>query len=499
MITRILFYVFLLAMLACTQSEPAQGLVRVGVAELPITLDPRYATDAASQKVQAFIHRGLTRQDEHFLPQADIASHWLQKNPLTWDFFLRNDVFFHDGRPVLGDDVVATLRSVMDAEQASPLRASFASIKSMEVLDNHHIRLHLSEPDAALLTRLNIGILPQEIARQSQQVRGIVGCGAFVFKSWQKNTILLERKNKKNTTGAVQRIAFIRVKDAVTRSLKLARGEIDMMQNDFPLHMLPYLRQQPGVKIVSTASTTFAYIGINLQDKYLANVQVRHALALGVDRKKLKKALFLDAPVLAETILGKNHWAAAQLPTMAYNPAKAMVLLDNAGFPVRADGWRFHLTYRTSTNPERLRLATAIAAGWRDLNIDVSIESLEWGSFYARIKRGDFQLFSLSWVGISDPDIYRWILHSDMWPPKGANRGRYHNAHVDDWLMAAMHSTSVEQRIDFYRQVQQQMYHDQVYIPLWYEPVIAVMGTRISGFIPQMNGALTPLMNAKLR
>jgi len=483
---------------ACSQSEPDTGLVRVGMAELPITLDPRYATDAASQKVQAFMHRGLIRQDNHFLPQADIAANWQQKDPQTWDFFLRHDVFFHDGRAVLADDVVATLRSVIDAKNASPLRAGFTSIARIETIDQHHIRLHLSEPDASLLTRLSLGILPKKIALLPQQQRGIIGCGAFVFKSWQNNTIVLARKKKRTSKGAVQRIAFIRVKDAVTRSLKLARGEIDMMQNDFPLHMLDYLRKQQGVSVASTPSTTFAYIGMNMQDSYLADVRVRRALALGVDRQRLKKALFLDAPVLAETVLASKHWAAATLPVTPYDPKAAAALLNEAGFPVLADGWRFHLTYRTSTNPERLRLATAIAAGWRDLKVDVSIESLEWGSFYARIKRGDFQLFSLSWVAISDPDIYRWILHSDMWPPKGANRGRYHNTQVDDWLMAAMHAELPQQRIDLYRKVQQKMHDDQVYIPLWYEPVIAVMGQRITGFIPRTDGALTPLMNATL-
>jgi len=163
-----------------------------------------------------------------------------------------------------------------------------------------------------------------------------------------------------------------------------------------------------------------------------------------------------------------------------------------------AGGIRFTLNYRTSTDPSRLSLATAIASMWHNIGVDVHIESLEWGGFYARIKRGDFQVYSLSWVGVVDPDIYRWILHSDMWPPKGANRGRYNNANVDAWLDTASRTENRQERRQLYGQVERQMAADQVYIPLWYEPVIAVSGPRISGFTPAPDGSLLGLLKVRI-
>lgn len=486
---------------ACVQEAPTLGELRVGVAELPMTLDPRFATDAASQKVQSFIHRGLVRQDDHFVPQADLALRWTHDDEsLVWDFFLRKDLYFHDGAAVEAEDVAATLRSVMDASMASPLRAGFANIANIEVMGAKHVRLHLSKPDSSLLTRLSLGVLPRAVAMLPQQQRGVVGSGPFSFESWQGNRLSLLRvpTGEDWADSTVRVLQFIRVKDAVTRCLKLVRGEIDFMQNDLPLHMLAYLRKQQGVKIATTPSTTFSYVGINMQDEFLSDVRVRRALALAVNRSKLKQALLLDAPVLAETVLTPSHWAAATLDQTAYDVVEAARLLDAAGYPKQDDGWRFHLTYRTSTNPTRLNLATAIAAQWRELGVDVSIESLEWGAFYARIKRGDFQLFSLSWVGISDPDIYRWILHTTMWPPKGANRGRYSDSQMDQWLEEAMAAESMRERSLLYHKVQKKMQLDQVYIPLWYEPVVAVSGPRVSGFVPQVDGGLSQLSFVKL-
>ncbi|MDX8408893.1 MAG: ABC transporter substrate-binding protein [Mariprofundales bacterium] len=462
--------------------------IRVGMPQLPITLDPRFATDAASVKVQQFLHRGLTRLDDHFQPQPDVAQSWSHPSPLEWEFVLRPGVTFSDGTALTATDIAATLGSILDPALASPMRASFAAIDSISVLEPDRLQIHLHHPDASLLTRLTIGILPQAVSREPQQARRTVGCGAYVLKGWQGNRLSLQARARDAPA-----IVLVRVKDPVTRVLKLARGEIDLMQNDFPLYLLDWLKKRKNLRFASRPSTTFSYLGFNLHDPIVGKLKVRQALALALDRKRLKRALFNDAPVLAESVLPASHWATAKLSVQDYDPAKAKKLLDAAGLLPAEDGIRFHLDYRTSTDPQRLRLATAIAAEWRKIGVDVSVRSMEWGGFYARIKRGDFQLFSLAWVGIVDPDIYRWVLHSSMWPPKGANRGRYRNAQVDRWLDDAAASEDRAFRRQRYGQVEQQMQRDMVYIPLWYEPVTAVWNQRLKGFKPRADGSLLPL------
>jgi len=482
-----------LAACSAQQTQPA-GMLRVGLAQMPMTLDPRFATDAASTRVQELMHRGLIRLDERFQPQGDLAVSWMHPEPLLWVFRLRDGIHFHDGTAVTAQDVAATLNDVMNPALASPLRAGFAAIESVEAHDDEII-LHLKHTDASLLTRLNLGILPAKLAGKPQQARSTIGCGPYRLQSWQGNTLLLER----SASHGVQAIRFEAVKDPVTRVLKLVRGELDFVQNDLPSHLLPYLQQQKGLHLASRPSTTFAYLGLNLQDERLQDVRVRRALALAVDRNKLKRAILGDLPVLAETVLTPTHWAATDLPQTPFDPLAAEKLLDAAGFPRGADGIRFTLTYRTSTDPTRLDLATAIADMWQRIGIKVDIESLEWGGFYARIKRGDFQVFSLAWVGITDPDIYRLILHSSMWPPKGANRGRYANADVDTWLDEAAATTNQEERKALYAKVEKRMHEDVVYIPLWFEPVISVTGSRISGFAPRPDGSLVGLQFVTIR
>ncbi|TLS67867.1 ABC transporter substrate-binding protein [Mariprofundus erugo] len=484
-----------LMLASCHAAPPSPGLLRVGLAQLPLTLDPRFATDAASVRVQELIHRGLLRLDDTFQAEGDLAESWQHPEPLIWQFRLREGLHFSDGSKLTAADVAATYNAVLNPDLASPLRAAFDAVQRVEANGDRTVRFYLKRPDASLLPRLNLGILPVALAGKPQQPRNTLGCGLFALAAWNQSGLTLERVGA-HPADSFTTIHFSAVKDPVTRVLKMARGELDFVENDLPPYLLGYLRKQPSLTMQTRSSTTFSYLGINLHDRQLKDLRVRQALALSLDRHQLKKALFADLPVLAETMLVPAHWAAVNLPETSFDPVKAAMLLDQAGFPLHADGIRFSITYRTSTDPARLQLATAIAAMWRRVGIDVHIESLEWGGFYARIKQGDFQVFSLAWVGNSDPDIYRWVLHSSMWPPKGSNRGRYANPQVDAWLDQASASTDADERKKLYGRVEWQMYADMVYIPLWYEPVIAVSGARLGGFTPAADGSLLGLASA---
>ncbi|RMH60235.1 MAG: ABC transporter substrate-binding protein [Zetaproteobacteria bacterium] len=456
-----------------------------------MTLDPRFGTDAASERVQRLVHCRLVARDARFRPRPALAARWTHPASRIWRFQLRRGRYFHDGSEVTADDVAATLRYILEPAHASPLRMRLAAIRRIAVEDRYTLRIELSDPDASLLSHLDVGILPASLARRPALAgEAMVGCGPARVRSWRDDRLDLE------TDRAVLR--FVRVKDPVTRALKLARGELDLIQNDLPPYLLPYLTRQADVRLASRTSTTFSYIGFNLRDPVLRDVRVRQALAMALDRALLKRALFADLPRLAETVLAPMHWASVRLAPLPFAPRRAEQLLDRAGYPRGKDGVRFRLTYRTSADPLRLRLAQALAAMWRRIGVRVTIESMEWGAFYTRIKQGDFQLYGLSWVGVHDPDIYRWILHSRMWPPAGANRGRYANAEVDAWLDEALRSEDMTRRKALYARVIRAMRRDMVYIPLWFEPVVAVYrADRLGDYTPEADGGFGALLRLR--
>jgi len=129
-----------------------------------------------------------------------------------------------------------------------------------------------------------------------------------------------------------------------------------------------------------------------------------------------------------------------------------------------------------------LRLATLIQHQLAQVGIQVQIRSYDWGTFYGDIKAGRFQLYSLAWVGIKLPDIFRYVFHSQAIPPAGANRGRYRNPEVDRLIERA------ERENDLHR--------DLPYVPLWYEDNVVALRAAVRGYILTGDGNFDGLIQA---
>ena len=160
------FLVLLLAtyVAACTVacSPVPDNSLRMGLASAPVTLDPRFATDAASSRINRLLYSRLVEFDEQQLPVPGLA-HWEVITPVHYRFQLdEENRTFHDGSRLTANDVFATYTAVLDPELASPHRATLAMIQRMAVIDENTIDFYLSRPDILFPAYLVIGILPAE-------------------------------------------------------------------------------------------------------------------------------------------------------------------------------------------------------------------------------------------------------------------------------------------------------------------------------------------------
>ena len=133
------------------------------------------------------------------------------------------------------------------------------------------------------------------------------------------------------------------------------------------------------------------------------------------------------------------------------------------------------------------------------VGIEVELRSYDWGTFFGDIKGGNFQLYSLSWVGIRTPDIFRYIFASDSLPPAGANRGRYSSLAVDRLLQQVESAGTLERQANLYHRIQQQIHQDLPYVPLWYEAQVSASNPRISGYRLMADGNYDGLGLVRLR
>jgi peptide/nickel transport system substrate-binding protein len=185
-----------------------------------------------------------------------------------------------------------------------------------------------------------------------------------------------------------------------------------------------------------------------------------------------------------------------------YDPEKAKQLLDEAGFrDPDGDGprARFKLSFKSTNLDLRRRMAEAVKEQLRRVGIDLEIRTYEWGTFFSDIKKSNFHLYSLAWVGIQDPDIYYQIFHSSSVPPNGDNRGHYSNAQVDRLLEKGRTAMDATERKRIYSEVQQILADDLPYIPLWWWKNVVVKTSSLQGFVPYPDGDFTALKKVSFR
>ena len=99
-------------------------------------------------------------------------------------------------------------------------------------------------------------------------------------------------------------------------------------------------------------------------------------------------------------------------------------------------------------------------------------------------------MYSLSWVGITDPDIYHYIFHSQSMPPVGANRGRYANPEIDRLLDESRVTLDIAARKEILSQVQKILAHDLVYVSLWWKDNVVVQTNRLSPLLILPGGGI---------
>ena len=460
-----------LSISSCTQQTPSVSVSKeivFAIGQMPLNLDPRYATDAASERVNRVVYQSLVDFDAQSKPAPSLAN-WVEVSPTVYRFTLnKNRSSFHNQASLTADDVKATYDSFVNLKD-SPNTAEFANVKNITVVDNDTVEFQLNQADKHFPAKLIIGILPAKLIAENYDFSHVpIGSGALKFLAWQ-NKLTLQRVNDG------QKISLIEVKDPTVRVLKLLHGEVDLLQGELPPELVKYLQTKPEVIVKTSIGANFSYLGLNFKDPALQNIKVRQAIAHAIDRKQIIAKAMIQHSREADMILPPEHYTnqnnEGSIPN-DYNPALAKKLLQEAGVKLP-----LKLVYKTSTDAQRVRFATILQAQMAKAGIDLEIRSLDWGTFFEDVKQGNFQLYGLTWVGIKTPEIYAKAFGSQSAPPKGFNRGRYADVELDK-LLAEENWQAATARI------RQQL----PYVPLWYEGQFAAMRNDITGYNAKPDG-----------
>jgi peptide/nickel transport system substrate-binding protein len=501
----------LLCLLAsCAAQKRAADEIVVLVEQPASNPDPRFAVSAYDFKLSYLAYAPLVSVDNQKTePQMELAASVESLPPLAGDFAWRvklRDAKFSDGSAVTADDVAYTIERMIDPKGASRLRARFvdAGLQRVEVVNPRELIFHLNQPHAPFVTDLDIGV----IKRGGGGGEWPIGAGAFVIESHEGDNWHL-RRNPYFYDGPAKsaRLVIKTIRDDNSRLLALVGGSADLTQNTISPLLVDAVTAEKRLKVITAPSAVYSYIGFNCDDPIFKDPRVRQAIAYAIDRRQLVARKLHGRAVLATGLLPTFHWAYAAEPQYEYDPAKARALLDAAGYPDpdgAGPGSRFHIVYKTSSNRFRVAMAQVIVSMLAEVGIDVELRVFEFSTFFADIKKGNFQMFSMQIPEISEPNLYTNFFHSRYIPRRdnldaGGNRVRYRNPELDALLDAGVRELDRDKRRAIYADVQRVLQRDVPVISLWHEDNIAAMQSDISGFTLLPTAQMTPLRDVMRR
>ena len=449
-----------------------------------LDMDPRVAGDEASQKVHQLLYSSLAKIDDQLRVVPDVAESLEQPDPLTYVAKLRKGVLFHNGRELTAADVVYTFRSLIDPNFRGRTGA-YRQLGAVDALDTYTVKFTLKEPFASFPINLVIGIVQDGSGTGPGRLP--IGTGPYKLTSFAADDRIVLSPFAEHYRGAPKNTGLILkvVPDDTMRGLELRKGTVDIVVNDVAPDIVAQLRNEGRLQLVTAPGTDYAYMGMNLRDPILSRVEVRKALGFAIDRGAIVEHLRRGFATPAVGIVPPMSWAFAKdVFSFRHDPAEARRLLDQAGYPdPDGDGPRprFSLTIRTSTSEVYRTQAAVIQHDLEQVGIHLDVRSTELPTLLNDAARGNFQLYTLQFVGVTDPDMLRRVYHSKQAPPAGLNRVFYVNTEVDSLIGQAALPGSDDARRELYVRAQKLIADDVPYIPLWYRTNVAVTQPDIEG------------------
>jgi ABC-type transport system substrate-binding protein len=349
---------------------------------------------------------------------------------------LEPSVTFHDGHPLTSSDVQFTLDAIRDPRKGvEHLRPMLGDVEAIELVTTHELRIRLRRPSGWVLRALaEIPILPMHIYDGSLLGGGaLIGTGPWRLSSHKAGVVHLTRYDRYWAgKPAIADLEFVYEPDAAVALRQAKRGDLDLIPALIPAHW-PEQASAPGIvarfQPLELAPPRLRYLAFNAARAPLDDPQVRHALALLVERRTIAKRVFdgLARPALWPIWPG-GFVSGPEATVPDFDPAAAARLLDAAGWTDSEpkDGIRDQAGKQlrlvmiggekpalkdTSGPPHKLGRDYFIAAARRiGVVIDVKTGGEAW--LEKRLTEGTYDLAELVWTGMVDSDPAALVAHA---------------------------------------------------------------------------------------
>ena len=449
---------------AGTQLHPTQTLIRNNGSE-PETLDPALAESVGANNITRDVFEGLTANDSVGKTVPGVAESWKQTDLTTWVFKLRANAKWSNGDPVTAEDFVFGIRRFVDPKTASVYANTFGIFLlngtdvvkgtkppaelGVKALDRLTLEVKTPYPVSflpSLMSNNNLG----PVHRASLEKNGkdwtkpgnLVSNGAYVLKEWQVNNRIVIEKNPQYWDAAnvqLTKVTYLPIEDGTADVKMFESGENEWVYQ-LPPGTYEKSKAQFPKEIRNAPMIGLRYYSLNNKNPAFADVRVRKALSMVIDRDILSQRVTADGQAPAYSLMVGGVDGASATPyewatwPMDKRVAEAKKLLEQAGVK---PGTKYTFSYNTSEYHKKM--AVFAASEWKTkLGLNIETETMEFKVLLKKRHDGDFQMARNGWLAdYNDATTFLALVKCDSDNNNNFNCNRQAEALIDQGSQSA--------------------------------------------------------------
>lgn len=480
----------------------------------PKLFNPQRATDGVTFNTTRPVYNRLAEfKLGETVIQPGLAESWsASKDGLTYTFKLRKGVKFHTTpffkptREFNADDVVFSFERQRDVNHpfhkvGGGLYEYFDSmdmgklLKVVKKVDAYTVQFVLNSPEAPFIANMAMdfaSILSAEYADQMLKAGTPdkvdlqpVGTGPFILSSYTKDQMVRFKANPDyfKAKAKVDELVFSITTDPSVRFQKLKTGECHLITDPAPAD-LTAMKADPKFKVLERPGLNVGYLAMNVQKGPLAQVKVRQAINMALNKAAYMKAIYLDNAMIAKNPIPPTIWSYNDaVKDYTYNPDQAKKLLAEAGFPNGLDIDLWTLPVSRPYNPNGKKMGEMMQADLAKVGIRTKLVTYEWSTYLDKSRKGEHSLIQLGWTGDNgDPDNFLAVLLSCGAIDGGGNVSRWCDKEFDSLITQAKLKTDVKARTALYKKAQEVFKREAPWVPLAHARVFRAMAKNVDGF-----------------
>ncbi len=453
----------------------------------PIILNPTLAGDTYSNYVLAQIMESLVEYDENLLIQPMLAKSWeISDDGKTYTFNLERGVKWHDGEDFTSEDVVYTFKTII--EEIGVAVTHFESVIDITAPDDYTVVIKLDKPiggflDGLVGNWLGSRIIPEHIyntaeysIRENPANFNPIGTGPFKFVEWIKGSHVLMEANEDywGFGPYIDKLIYKIIPEQTVNLLALEAGEIHYTSN-IPLHELERLKQTSGISVYTGPDPSAGVLQLGTYTQSpgpIGDKRVRQALWLSIDTQLIVDELYYGVADPGSSTIGTS--------SPYYNPNAddkwgerpnydwANQILDDAGYTIGSDGYRFTIEVMTRVGQtDREDICEILREAWKNIHVKLDIKLTEFTTLADKVKWGtpepgagrDFDM--ITWGSSTGPEpntnIFPRYFHTGS-----RNYYSYNNTVVNDLLLQGQVEPDPVKRMAIYYEVQRIMMEEDL-------------------------------------